>query len=137
MATTKKTVTKTTATKGTATVIQLPVLKRGERWAGFMMENGKLSHHVILLPGKHNRRNFNDALKEAKKLGGDSPSRRELSLLRATMPEAFETDDYYWSNEQRATDSVSAWMQDFSYGYQNYSIKSASRRARVVRRVPI
>ena len=135
--TTAKKATRATPIKRNVQSIQFPTLKKGERNVGLMTEKGEFTYWVILLPGKHQRRNFGDALTAAKKLGGDSPSRRELSLMRATAPEEFETDDYYWSNEQHSMDSGFAWVQDFDRGYQSYDGKSSSRRACAVRRVPI
>ena len=48
------------------------------------------------------------------------PTRRDLSLLKATSPEAFRTDDWYWSSERHPDNENRAYAQDFHDGNQNY-----------------
>ena len=61
------------------------------------------------------------------------PSRRELALLYANVPELVETGDWYWSSTQYSSDS--AWCQDFGGGRQGYLRKGGNGRVRAVRRV--
>jgi hypothetical protein len=46
-------------------------------------------------------------------------------------------DDWYWSSTQHASYDGSAWTQDFDYGDQDDTSKSAELRARAVRRFAI
>lgn len=64
------------------------------------------------------------------------PFRTEQSLQFANVPELFEKE-WYWSCEQHAAHSDSAWCQDFSNGVQYYWVKDYFSRARAVRRLII
>lgn len=61
------------------------------------------------------------------------PSRRELALLYANVPELVETGDWYWSSTQYSDGY--AWCQLFHDGSQGTLNKSISTRVRAVRRV--
>ncbi len=63
------------------------------------------------------------------------PAQREQNLCFATIPDRFETDDWYWSSTQYSADS--AWIQDFGDGGQDYALKGSTGRARAVRRIEI
>lgn len=65
------------------------------------------------------------------------PARHELRLCFLTVPELFETDDYYWTSTQYAGTSYDAWVQDFEDGFQSGNHKTNEYRARAVRRLPI
>lgn len=69
-------------------------------------------------------------------IGGHSdfylPSRRELALCYANVPELFEKA-WHWSSTQFSP--YSAWIQTFDGGGQNSGHKSLEYRARAVRRV--
>jgi hypothetical protein len=61
------------------------------------------------------------------------PSRRELALCYANVPEQF-AKTWYWSSTQYSADS--AWGQHFGDGIQLSDRKSSQARARAVRRIP-
>ncbi len=105
-------------------------LNSGEIYVGIV--DGQ---HVILLPGA-DRDNWSACMKWAASIGGDLPTRPEQALLYQKMSEHFEKD-WYWSNTQHASNSDYAWGQDFYGGNQDGDTKSASGRARAVRRLPI
>lgn len=133
---TKKRRTKPSAKK-TAANIALPTLKKGERWAGICLgEDGKPSHHLILLPSEAESVTWDQAKTWAKKAGGELPTRQEQSLLYANLKAQFKSA-WYWSGEQHAAYSDSAWVQPFGFGYQSLSHKSDDYRARAVRRIKI
>ena len=60
------------------------------------------------------------------------PSQAEMHLLAANLKDQFEQDDWYWTSTQYS--SITAWLQDFSYGTQSSSLKDVEARARAVRR---
>jgi hypothetical protein len=121
----------------TTPTITLPALKKGERHASILLDDkGKPAHHLILLPGEMKPGTFDDAQAFAKKCGGVLPTRREQSLLFANCKEQFQ-HAWYWSGEEHADASASAWGQYFDYGDQDYWRKGSKVRARAVRRVPI
>ena len=62
------------------------------------------------------------------------PSRRELALCFANVPELFETA-WHWSSTQFSADG--ACIQDFGDGDQSYSRKVYEYRVRAVRRLLI
>ena len=64
------------------------------------------------------------------------PFRKEQALCFANVPELFK-QEYYWSCEQHASFSGSAWSQYFDSGYQGYWLKGLHIRARAVRRLAI
>jgi len=100
-------------------------------------EDGILACSIVLLDAKPPKSlNWNDAMKWAEKVGGYLPTRRELSLLRATVPEQFKPE-WYWSEKQHASSSAGAWCQFFANGSQDNHYKSSKLRARAVRRLPI
>jgi hypothetical protein len=119
-----------------ATVLSVPgieiTLAPGERYAGLLLtEEGKPSHHLVLLPGESEDVNWEAAKSAAKKAGGELPSRREQSLLFANLKSEFKAA-WYWSSEQSSEGY--AFGQDFDYGYQFSSYKKYGGRARFVRR---
>lgn len=67
-----------------------------------------------------------------------------LELPAQTLAEAFQggseqafADRWHWSSTMHASDSDSAWCQDFSFGTQVYSYVYNKLRARAVRRLII
>ncbi len=66
----------------------------------------------------------------------DLPAQTLAEAFQAGGAEAFD-DTWYWSSTQHAYYSDYAWLQYFGYGGQSYGYKSASGRARAVRRLPI
>lgn len=115
--------------------IALPDLAKGEHYAGILLVDGKPAHHLVLIAGGTNA-NWNDAGAWAKRRGGELPTRKEQAILFANAAEQFR-NDWYWSDEERASAAESAWGQTFSDGLQTYWPKSYKGRARAVRRVPI
>lgn len=113
-------------------------LEPGERYAGLILgEDGKPSHHLVLLPGDKDGSKWSEAQSWAVDQGGDLPTRREQSLLFANLKGEFQ-GTYYWSRETHESDSASAWCQYFFYGYQGSGRKDdLSCRARAVRRLEI
>ena len=117
--------------------ITLPELNDGEFYAGLILkEDGSPDYHLIGLPGELEAANHADAAAWAKSIGGDLPTCRELNLLRANARQHFK-DSWYWSNEQRAAGSDSAWCQYFAYGSQDYNGKGLKLRACAFRRLSI
>ncbi len=117
--------------------IAIPSLANGELWAGVLLnEDGTPGHHVILLPGEAERIGWNKAVEWAKEIGGALPTRREQSLLFANLKSQFQPQ-WYWSGEQHAATSDTAWVQYFDGGYQSLYYKSFEARARAVRRLSI
>jgi len=112
-------------------------LNDGEEYAGIILgKDGAPDHHLILLPGEAESVNWTDAKDFSAKAGGELPTRREQALLYANLKEQF-TDNYYWSCEQHAADSVFAWCQYFEVGFQISRHKVITLRARAVRRLEI
>jgi hypothetical protein len=112
-------------------------LKAGEHYVGLILgKAGEPDYHLILLPGEAQKIKWADALKWAKKAGGELPIRREQALLYANLKEEFQAA-WYWSCEEHAAGPVYAWMQHFDYGFQDDYHKSYQYRARAVRRLKI
>jgi len=112
-------------------------LKPGEEYAGIILgKNGEQDYHLILLPEEIERSGWDKAMAWVKAGIGQLPTLRELALLFANLREKFKSG-WYWSSEQHAADSGSAWGQNFDYGGQGYTRKSYEGRARAVRRLPI
>lgn len=111
-------------------------LAAGEHYAGLILgEDGKPSHHLILLPGDVDEKSWSDAKSWAAEQGGELPTRREQSLLFANLKRHFELR-YYWSAEEYETNDAYAWYQYFANGRQLYGHKGGSNcRARAVRRI--
>lgn len=109
-------------------------LAAGERIAGqILLEDGSLSHYLILLPGDAEDLDWEAAKAWAAERGGELPTRREQSLLFANLKGEFEPS-WYWSSERHESNSGWAWYQDFGYGRQNGSHQGYELRARAVRR---
>ena len=112
-------------------------IKPGELYAGLILAKGdQPAHHLVLLPGEAESVNFAAAQKFAANAGGELPTRREQALLYANLKGEFQ-QRAYWSGEQHAAYADDAWYQDFDFGYQDDLNKSASLRARAVRRLII
>lgn len=132
-------------TQAIATQIHFPEalidLRPGEHFAGLVVgKDGEASHYLILLPGEAESINWKDAMKWADRQSPGEfiglPDRREQSLLYANLKEQFK-DAWYWSSEQHASGSVTAWSQLFRNGHQDNGDKSSQGRARAVRRLSI
>jgi hypothetical protein len=112
-------------------------LAHGEHYAGLLIgKNGEASHHLVLLPSEGDSLTWEDAKKWAAKAKGELPTRREQALLYANLKEQFQ-ESWYWSSEQHASSSNSAWFQSFDNGDQDSGNKDNALRARAVRRIVI
>jgi hypothetical protein len=125
-------------TKRTITFPEAEIeLNDGEAYAGIILgKDGEPDYRLILLPGEAESVNWTAAKEFAAKIRGMLPTRREQALLYANLKEQF-TDNYYWSGEQHAVNSDSAWCQYFDGGNQGNRRESAELRARAVRRLTI
>ncbi|WP_175992650.1 DUF1566 domain-containing protein [Burkholderia vietnamiensis] len=109
-------------------------LAAGERIAGqILLEDGSLSHYLILLPGDAEDLDWEAAKAWAAERGGELPTRREQSLLFANLKGEFEPS-WYWSSERHESNSGWAWCQHFGDGLQGGSLQDNELRARAVRR---
>ncbi len=114
-----------------------PALTAGEMYAGVILgTNGERDHHLILLPGSAEDVSWEKAKEWAASVGGELPTRREQSLLFANLKEEFE-GTWYWSGEQYAGNSNTAWFQLFDGGTQHDYHEGNELRARAVRRLTI
>jgi hypothetical protein len=113
-----------------------PELKEGEYYAGAIINPDGTGHHVILLADDHDDTTWKEAMAWAKEQGGDLPNRVESALLFNQSKDQFK-QERYWTNEQHASTSNSAWGQHFFNGNQDSYYKTGELRARAVRRLPI
>ena len=69
-----------------------------------------------------------------KKYPGSLPSKRELSAIEACLPKALQPagTSYYWSSTEYSNGY--AWIEQFSGGYQYYTVKITTYLVRCVRR---
>ena len=112
-------------------------LSQGERYAGLILnEQGKPSHHLVLLPGEAEDKTWEQAIAWATEQGGELPTRAEQSLLFANLKGEFQ-EAWYWSGQAHETNSSWAWYQNFYDGSQGYGHKGNEFRARAVRRLVI
>ena len=116
--------------------ITQPTLNENEIYAGAIINPDGTGHHVILLDGDHDDSNWQSAMEWAKEQGGDLPNRVETALLFNQLKERFKPE-WYWTNEQHASDSSYAWCQHFTSGGQSNWNKNNELRARAVRRLDI
>lgn len=124
--------------------IPKPKLHDGEIYVGAIISaDGSRNHHLILLPESAENLVWKDAIAWAESIGGELPDRVESALLFAHVKDQFDQkkdqfdQKWYWTREQHAADSLFAWVQSFSYGYQHDIYKYNQLRARAVRRVLI
>ena len=115
---------------------------QGGIYAGVMRgRDGAPDYHLIVGP-ESEEMTWDDAktwAREREQDGHDDftlPFRAEQALQFANVPELFRKE-YYWSSEQHADGSSSAWVQGVVNGSQVWSRQSDSYRARVVRRLDI
>ena len=117
--------------------IQPPNLKDGEIHVGIIISaDGTRRHHLILLPGEAESKNWKEAMDWAASIGGELPDRVESALLFATMKSEFK-EACYWTRELHVSGSLYAWGQYFDFGGQDYWITYTPLRARAVRRLEI
>ncbi len=122
----------------------------GSAWAGkggiyagtVRGDVGQPDYGLVVLDAERNDITWNDAMKWAASLDVAGlrdftlPLRKEQAILFGNVPELF-AKEAYWSREEHASDSDSAWCQSFDNGNQSYGRKDGELRARAVRRVPI
>ncbi len=114
----------------------------GAKWNGGVYAgvargvDGTGDHHLIVLDQAPDEIKWQAAINWAESVGGVLPTRRELALCYANVPELFEKT-WYWTSEQYAGVEASAWFQGFGSGSQNYGRKGLELRARAVRRLTI
>ena len=120
-----------------AVTITLPELAKDETYAGVLLQDGKPSHHLVLLPGETTT-TWPNAIAWAKTHGGELPTRKEQALLFANAANAF-TQTWYWSSEEHVDPGTAnyPWIQNFTNGRQDTTHQSTHSTARAVRRVPI
>jgi hypothetical protein len=110
-------------------------LNEGELYAGLILgKNGAPDYHLVLLPGDAGDVTWSTAREWAAEVGGELPTRRELSLLFANLREEFQRV-WYWSGEQSEARSQLVWGQNFTSGIQTMYGRPFRGRARAVRRV--
>jgi len=110
--------------------------RKGERYAGLILgKDGEPDYHLFMLPGESESANREESKKWAASIGGELPTRRELSLLHTNLEELFKSA-WYWSCEQHAANSDYTWIQSFGSGCHGYS-EGSKLRAVAVRRVVI
>jgi hypothetical protein len=124
--------------QGATTKVSLPAvafdLRAGERYAGAVLdENGRIKHHLILMPAKpSDRLDWKAAVAWAGSVGGELPDRQEQALLYANCKPHLDAE-WHWSSEANGEDY--AWCCDFSYGTQSFILQDDVGRAVAVRRL--
>jgi hypothetical protein len=110
-------------------------LRAGERYAGVVLDaDGKIAHHLVLLPAKPEEDlSWQAAMNWAKSVGGELPTRQELSLLFANCKAQFEAR-WHWSSETHESDASYACYCHFDDGHVINTHKSYEGCARAVRR---
>jgi hypothetical protein len=109
---------------------------QGGSYAGITTSKTGEVYALVLLDDKPTGElNWKDALAWAKALNAEVPTRVESAMLFANLPDAFEKD-WHWTSEQHS-DADYAWVQGFDYGYQSPNRKSYEGRVRAVRRLPL
>ena len=113
------------------------MLAAGEHYAGVVLgSDGRISHHLIVLPGQADNVDWDSARAWASAAGGELPTRQEQALLYANLKSEFD-GAWYWSAEPHEMEGSYAWLQYFYGGFQSTGLKSYEGRARAVRTVPI
>jgi hypothetical protein len=115
--------------------ISIPDLNPGEVYAGVVLINGALSHHVILLPGEFPGGVWADADAWAAQAGGALPTPAEQAVLFANVKSEFQPA-WYWSSDERPDYPGYHWATQFDNCSQ-HAIQSDGIRARAVRRIAI
>lgn len=104
--------------------------------------DGDADYYLIVGPEYEGTDDWSSTRKWADEISADGftdyglPFRKEQALCFANVPELFK-QEAYWSCEQHASGSDSAWGQGFSNGGQYHWGKNDKLRARAVRRLKI
>lgn len=110
-------------------------LRPGEHYAGAVLdEAGRVLHHLVLLAGKGEELELEQAKKWAADAGGELPTRQEQALLFANCRPHLATE-WHWSSEAHETNSSWTWGCDFYYGLHTSNRSSAELSAVAVRRI--
>ncbi len=112
----------------------IPEPKEGEIYAGTIINPDGTGKHTFLLPGDNDDADWQTQMDWAASIGGELPDRVQQAMLYKHLPELFQKD-WYWSSEQRG--SGSAWVQDFYDGSQDWYSTFFKCRARAVRSVSL
>ena len=114
-------------------------LSDGEVYAGLSRDHDTGAwHHLVLLPAVTDQDlTWDEAKAWAASVGGDLPTRFESALLYANARDQIDTDPWYWTATEVASEPSWAWGQYFDDGYQYGGLKGSHYRARAVRRVPV
>lgn len=113
--------------------IAAPTPREGEKFVGIIISaDGKIKKRLYLLPGDNDDANWKNQMAWAESIGGRLPDRVEGALLFATMKDEFKPEAY-WTCEQHAASSDTAWCQTFNDGNQSSYDTSFKLRARAVR----
>lgn len=111
-------------------------LGEGELYAGLILgKDGAQDYHLVLLAGEIAEAGWTNAMSWARELGGELPTRRELSLLFANQREQFQRE-WYWSREPQEGHQHLVWGQNFASGIQTVYGRAFRGHARAVRRLP-
>ena len=107
-------------------------------YAGLVAADDKFAsdYHLVVLHGDREKLTWEEAKAWAASVGGELPKRKEQAVMFGNVPQLFERT-YYWSGEQYAGYDEYAWIQGFTYGTQDTTLKGYRCRARAVRRFPI
>ena len=114
--------------------LNIPELAEGEIYVGAIGDAAGNLYHVILLPGDNDPADWDTQAAWAQSIGGELPTRLELSLLYAKCKSLFE-EVAYWADD--CPESGWAWCQYFYGGNQYSNHEDLELRARAVRRLPI
>jgi hypothetical protein len=135
---------------GEAPSLQRSVPQLGEYWAeqgGIYVgtvygDDGRSHYHLIVGPEMDGEATWDKSMEWAKALNVDGkndftlPNRRELRFLYC-QAKHLHKEACYWSGEQHASYSLTAWNQAFEGGDQFNWLKDLNGRARAVRRLAI
>ncbi len=111
-------------------------LHPGERYAGPVLDaEGRIKHHLVLLPHRPESRMTWDAAKAwAESVGAQLPDRQEQALLFANCKPHLQSG-WHWSSQEHEEDASYAWGCFFNYGGQLNGSKSFECSAVAVRRL--
>ena len=121
------------------TPLAMPTLNPDERYAGIVIhpENGRLLHHLILLPNKpRNPLSWHEATIWARLNGYSIPDRQEAYLLKANVFSDL-APEWHWIGEPRTDDQSEAMVMCFNGGGVGPLHKGNKCHVRAIRRVPI
>jgi len=119
--------------------IQIPPLAEGEIYlGGFVDANGDVTHTILLPDEAGKRLSWPDAMRWAKSLNADLPTRAELVIAFEQHRGEFK-EAAYWSNTPDADPEYAgwAWYHYFTSGGQDLTHQDRELRARAVRRLTV